>query len=172
MYGVVKGAYICNLKRSNELNERISERNIPSQSLEPAFSLRPVSTKYAIMPIVDQIPKSDVPLQSFPKYNLENTFNPGNAQAPWSGFASQINTESSLRNQFFALQKADQAYYIPSTTSSLYQSNMPIALSTQNHQELFNEENFNAFNPNPQIGVIGKNIFDNNTRVQIKNIQC
>ena len=172
MYGVVNGAYICNQKRANELNERLSARNIPSHSLEPAFSVRPVQTKYTILPILDQIPKSDVPLETYPKYNVANTFNPGSAQAPWSGFSSQINTESSLRNQFFALQKADQAYYIPSSTSSLYVDTMPVAPPSASHQALFNEENFNTFNPNPQIGVIGNNTFNNNTRIQIKNIDC
>jgi hypothetical protein len=172
MYGVIDGVYFCNQQRANELNERISERNIPSHALEPAFSVRPVATKYTIMPIVDQIPKSDISLKNFPKYNLEKVFNPGNSQAPWSGFASQINTESTLRNQFFALQKCDQAKYIPSSNSSLYQTHMPPATTPSQHSELFNENNFKAFNPNPQIGVVGKNIFNNNTRVQVKNIEC
>ena len=40
-------------------------------------------------------------------------------QAPWYGFTANINAESSLRNQFFALQDCDQGKYIPSTTSDL-----------------------------------------------------
>ena len=172
MYGVVDGVYVCNSERANELNNRISQRNIPSQALEPAFSLRPVSTKYAIMPIVDQRAPANMPLLKYPKYNLEKVFNPGNAQAPWNGFASQINTESALRNQFFALQKADQAYFIPSSNSSLYTSNMAQLPDPPGHAGLFKEENFNYFNPNPQIEIVGNNVFNNNTRVQIKNTTC
>ena len=172
MYGVIDGAYICNLQRANQLNERISSRNVPSRSLEPVYSIRPVSTKYATLPIVDRRPESNVSLNNYPKYNLEEIFNPGNAQAPWNGFASQINVESSLRNQFFALQKANQAYYIPSSNSSLYNTNLSINNISETHKELFNEEDFNYFNPNPNINIIGNSIFNNCTRCQVKNLTC
>ena len=62
MYGVADGLYECNHQRTDELNERISLRNIPSSSLQPQFGIRPVSTKYAIMPIVDRrsVPKVEI----------------------------------------------------------------------------------------------------------------
>ena len=172
MYGLVDGAYICNIKEANEISARIAARNIPSHSLEPAFSPRPVSTKYTILPIVDQRKETTVSLDNYPHYNVSQVFNPGTAQAPWSGFASQINTESSLRNQFFALQKADQARFIPSSNSSLYQTNMPYSDGTLSSKNTYKEEAFNFFNPNPHIQIVGNNIFDNNTRTQIKNINC
>ena len=172
MYGVVDGAYTCNLERSNQLNERISSRNVPSRPLEPAFSSRPVSTKYAILPIVDRRPEANVALNNYPQYNLENVFNPGTAQAPWNGFASNINTESSLRNQFFALQKANQAYFVPSENSSLYNTNLSVNAAPSAHHTLFNEEEFNFFNPNPDIEIVGNSIFDNCTRCQVKSLSC
>ena len=172
MYGLVDGAYICNIKEDNEINSRISARNIPSHSLEPAFSIRPVSTKYTILPIVDQRKEATVKIASYPHYNVSRVFNPGTAPAPWSGFASQINTESSLRNQFFALQKADQAKFIPSSNGSLYQTNMPYTDGTPQPKDTFKEDNFNFFNPNPNIQIVGNNIFNNNTRTQVKNLNC
>ena len=35
MYGVVNGYFRCNNDRVDDLNNRISERNIPSKSLQP-----------------------------------------------------------------------------------------------------------------------------------------
>ena len=35
-----------------------------------------------------------------PTYNPKVTFNPGTAVAPWSGFSSNVNKESELRNMF------------------------------------------------------------------------
>ena len=103
MYGVVDGAYQCHIGRTLELSQRMAARNIPSAPLQPQFGIRPVSTKYAIMPIIDRRAPATVPLEVEPTYNPELVFNPGSSHAPWSGFASSINEESALRNQFFAL---------------------------------------------------------------------
>ena len=54
MFGVVNQLYICNQQRSRELNDRITIRNVPSAPLQPQYSMRPVLTKYSIMPILDQ----------------------------------------------------------------------------------------------------------------------
>ena len=103
MYGVVNGVYQCQQERTSELDDRIYDRLWPSAPLQPQYSTRPVSTKYALMPIVDQRVKPKVALGNYPIYNTTHVFNPGTAQAPWSGFSTNINTESRLRNQFFAL---------------------------------------------------------------------
>ena len=121
MYGLVNGVYYCNPTKDTELSQRIAERNVPSRQLQPAFSIRPVSTKYSILPIVDARPKPLVEIERQPVYNVSTVFNPGNAQAPWSGFASNIDTESSFRRQFFALQSCEQSEYVPSTNSDMYQ---------------------------------------------------
>lgn len=172
MYGVIDGFYVCNLDQNNELNQRIFERNIPSQTLEPSFSSRPVSTKYTLLPIIDTNVKSSVPLKNYARYNTSQIFNPGTAQAPWNGFATNINLESSLRNQFFALQKANQAYYVPSSSSDLYNSNLLTNKDSESHKSLFKKEEFNSFNPNPNIQIVGTSIFNNNTRCQVKNLSC
>ena len=60
-------------------------------------------TKYSYFPIVDPRRKLNTPLQQMPVFNPHTTFNPGNTQSPWSGFASNINIESELRNQILEL---------------------------------------------------------------------
>ena len=168
MYGVVNGVMICQEERTEELNNRLYNRNIPSQALQPEYSLRPVSTKYALLPIVDQRVKPTVPLKSYPVYNTKQVFNPGTAEAPWSGFAVNVNTESKLRNQFFALQKCEQSEYIPSSDSSLFVPYKPMSTNEkQLYPDLFDKPDFEPFNPNTLN--IGGKILNNNTRVQMLN---
>lgn len=172
-YGAARGLFLCNNKRTVELDNRIYERNLPSTSLQPQFSMRPVSTKYTVMPILDERKGTNVPITQHLPYNLKNTFNPGNATAPWGGYVSNINQESILRNQFFALQNCEQSVYIPSSHSSLYNNNIPFDASFQQpYQDLFDEQNFEFFNPNPDINKVGYDIFNNNTRTQLMNLDC
>ena len=168
MQGVVDGVFICQQERTEQLNQRISRRNIPSGPLQPQYSMRPVSTKYALMPIVDQRVKPTVPLKSYSVYNTKQTFNPGNAQAPWSGFSMNVNTESKLRNQFFALQKCEQAEFVPDSRSSLYN---PYVTNLTQHQQpfpqLFEPPDFEPFNPNTLD--LGGNLLNNHTRIQLQD---
>jgi len=170
MYGVINGAYYCNMERDMELSNRIAERNVPSRPLQPSFSIRPVSTKYALLPIFDRRAKPTVAIEQEPVYNVKTVFNPGTAQAPWSGFASNINDESSLRGQFFALQNCEQSEYVPSSNSDMY---MVEAVGRQEQQQfpgLFQEEQFAPFNPNTCN--LGHDLFHNSTRVQLMGSNC
>jgi len=170
MYGVVNGVYYCNMEKQNEINEKIYERNIPSSSLQPSYSIRPVGTKVSVMPIISPYTKSNVPCQNYGIYNIESTFNPGTSQAPWSGFSSNINTESILRNQFFGNQRCDQKEYVPQSNSDLYYSRLPVAQQYVGPNNLlFNEFEFSGFDPEPVN--INKNFYHNHTRQQIKNLQ-
>ena len=168
MYGVVDGVYYCNKERTDELSRRIASRNIPSSPLQPQYSVRPISTKYDMMSIVDRRPKSSVPLQSYPVYNIESTFNPGSSVAPWSGYASEVDDESRLRNEFFALQRNAKAKYIPSTKSDMYNVIVDSTNEVQPHPELFRQPEFSPFNPNTCN--TGQMFFDNCTRQQIKDV--
>lgn len=168
MFGVVNGCYTCKYNQVDENNERISERNIPSASLRPEYSIRPVSTKYALMPILDQRKKVNVPLHNYQNFNVDTVFNPGNAQAPWAGFASNVNTESTLRNQFFALQKCEQSEFVPSSKSDLYQTKIDYKPIKQTHPLLFERQDFEDFNPN--VHNLGNEFFNNSTRSQLKNL--
>ena len=163
--GLPHDLYICNIKRDEELSKRIAERNIPSSYLEPQFSQRPVSTKYALLPIVDRRKIPNVPIDITPTYNVNQIFNPGNTVSPWSGFASNINIDSKLRNQFFALQKCEQSNYVHSSNSDMYHVNVSGRQEVQPFPGLFKKETFDKFNPNTCD--LGKSTFNNSTRVQL-----
>ena len=164
MFGVINGCCRQNDSRVQDLNSRISNRNIPSAPLPPQFSIRPTSTKYATMPILDQRKKASVPANNCQSFSVDTTFNPGNAQAPWTGFASNIHTESALRNQFFALQKGDQSVYVPSSNSDLYKVEVTSKPMNQPFPGLFETQHFEPFNPNKDDK--SKLIFQNSTRTQ------
>ena len=152
---------------SNELNERMYDRNIPSGPLQPYIDVRPVMTKYSIMPIVDPRAPIKSPMVQMPTYNIKNTFNPGNTQSPWSGYS--VNDESTLRNQLYPLQKCDQYYWVPSSNSDLYNSRQrDNGNENQIFNNLFSKPTFNKFDPN--ICNIGNQLWNNNTRVQIKDV--
>ena len=178
--GVVDGVYYCQQSRTEALNERLYMRNVPSRQLQPNFSMRPVSTKYDCMSIMDRRASSKIPIIEEPTYDIRTTFNPGNAEAPWSGFATNVNEESKLRNQFFALQNCEQANYVPSTTSDMY----TVKVSGREEKCVFPnlvESGSNALGSiyvdpklapfNPNTCNIGKKLYNNHTRQQIMNIQ-
>ena len=114
-----KQSEACNSKMQEQTNTRISDRNIPSQVLQPYLDVRPVMTKYSYFPIVDPRKELNVKLHVAPTFNPRKIFNPGNTQSPWSGFASNINLESELRNQIYALQSCSQSVYVPNSKSDL-----------------------------------------------------
>jgi hypothetical protein len=88
--------------------------------------------------------------------------------APWSGFANNVNVESTLRSQFFALQDCEQSQYVPSSNSDLYNVYVPPKPVKQPYPDLFKKEIFDHCNPNPHN--LGNNFFNNNTRNENKDI--
>ena len=165
----------CVKKIHQQTNQRIYDRNIPSQPLQPYLDVRPVLTKYSYFPIVDPRKEISVRLEQRPTYNSHQVFNPGNTQSPWSGFASNINKESELRNQIYALQKCSQAVYVPNSTSDLYNYSFqptptPTTMYNNTHSLLFEKEQFEHFNPNPAPKIVGTAIFHNATRAQVKDL--
>ena len=167
---VVDGLYTCQQDRTQELNNRMFNRNVPDTILEPSFDFRPVMTKYSRMPIVDQKAKPSEKILRYPTYSPHEHYNVGNRSAPWSGFASNVNTESTLRNQFFALQKCEQSEFVPSSNSDLYQTKVDYVPQKQNHPLLFEKPDLEPFNPNVQN--LGSNLFNNHTRYQLKDSSC
>ena len=160
--------------RTNDINERTYNRNIPSSQLQPYLDSRPVSTKFTVLPIIDFRQQSSVPMKQFSIYNSEQTFNPGNDKAPWSGFASNINKESELKNQLFALQSCNQSVYVPKSNSDLYNYHWKNKTNEDNIKTnfpyLFSKEQFCPFNPNPQPSTLGISLFNNATRQQNKDV--
>ena len=160
-------------KFQEEENRKLYSRNIPTKQLQPYLDVRPVMTKYSYLPIVDPRREINEALVQQPTYNINAVFNPGNTQSPWSGFASNINAESELRNQIYALQRCSQSVYVPSSNSDLYSCSFKptsSAVTHMTHNLLFKKESFNKFNPNPNDNKVGQGLFMNPTRVQVKDI--
>lgn len=155
-------------KRAQEINNSIYLRNVPSVELRPNLAPRSVSTKYSTLPIIDRrrVPKEK--MKEYQDYNVSTTFNPGNDSAPWSGFSSNVNLESVLRNQFFALQKCDRADYVPSSGSDLFIDQIPENKPSEPNLLMFESHPNIEFNPNPLN--LGKETFNNFTRYQLKNL--
>jgi hypothetical protein len=108
-----------NLEYDNELNKRLESRNIPSALLQPLYEFRPVSTKYTLFHTID---KPQMKSQDS-MYDPHRVFNPGD-RAPVDYFMKNVDVESSLRSQFFALQCSPQAVYVPELNSQLYECKM------------------------------------------------
>uniref|UniRef100_A0A6C0EUP3 Uncharacterized protein n=1 Tax=viral metagenome TaxID=1070528 RepID=A0A6C0EUP3_9ZZZZ len=115
-----------NIDYDNELNGRISSRNIPSSPLQPLYDIRSVSTKYTLFHTVDKKEPQNT------DYNYNNVFNPG-FRAPPNYYFQNIDRESLLRNQFAALQKSDQSVYVPELNSNLYENNMAYKPNTPSY---------------------------------------
>jgi hypothetical protein len=109
-----------------------------------------------------------VAMGEYPQFNPETTFNPGTAQAPWSGFYSNINTESILRNQFFALQNCEQAEYVPSSKSDLFNVHVPENYVEQPYPDLFIRQQFCPHNPNEHN--LANKFFNNSTRHDVRSL--
>jgi hypothetical protein len=146
-------------------------RNIPSIPLQPYLDARPVQTKYSILPIVDTRKQIETPLIQQSTFTPETAFNPGNDFGPWSGYASNVNHESELRNQIFAIQDCSQAAYVPSSKSNLYEVNWKNTNKpAQPFPNLFKDEQFSPYNPNPNPDKVGFGLFNNATRQQVKDL--
>lgn len=172
----IQGVVFGQNERVEQLNDRISFRNMPDMPLEPNFDPRPVSTKYALFPIIDRRTPTNTMIMPFPNYILQHNFNPGDSKGPVSGFLGKVGLESELRNQNFALQRgAGQNVFVPSSNSDLYHVTVP-KRSSQTFDEAthpflfttFDKRAFanNSFTEQP----IGKDVFYNHTRTQLRGL--
>jgi hypothetical protein len=163
--GIIYGQHA----RLDELNTRLFDRVLPTGGgLQPNFDPRPVSTKYAHFPIISGHSPTTEPIRQMPDYSTEGTFAPMTTRGPVDGFLVNVDTESQLRHQFFALQRgAGQDIYIPSSHSDLYVTTAVGRQETQPYLGLFNKESF--IGPSTaHLGGIGKDAFANSTRQQMR----
>ena len=160
--------------RTDELNNRILDRSVPDTPLPPNFTPRPTLSKYALFPMLDARKPATVPIQPNYNYSIESNFTPPLMKVgPVSGIINNIQVESNLRNQTYALNKGnDSVVYVPSSNSDLYKVYIPSTPSEQPHPELFNQPSFSQLtHPNIQNNPqVGNNHFHNNTRTQLKSI--
>jgi hypothetical protein len=171
LYGVHEGVQYGQNERTEELNRRMEMRNYSDSPLAPNFDPRSVSTRYTKFGVVDKYPESNTTRLNYPVYNQNANFNPGNTRSPVSGYFANVETENSLRNQYFALQHgASQGQYIPNSQSDLYKTTVVSRPSIQPYPMLFKENNFSqAPHPNVMDSTIGNDKFFNHTRTQLRN---
>jgi hypothetical protein len=172
LYGTVEGVHYGQNERVDELNTRIGSRQFPDSPLEPNYDPRSIPTKYSLFPVVNRRAPATKPILPYVEYNVTANFNPGSHRAPPSGFLTNVDTETILRNQTFALQRgADQSVYVPSSQSELYKVRLPIPSQSepQPHPDLFQQYQFDPFlHPNAQDPNIGRDKFFNHTRTQLR----
>ena len=114
------------MSRTEELNQRISQRNV-GDTPQFYFSPRPVPTKYTAMPIVDEQKQSKVPIQKVPTFDTTVNFLPA-TRAPWTGWVDQVDTETNLMRT---------RNYTPLSKSDMYSVNVPSKEEHQPHPLLF-----------------------------------
>ena len=162
--GVHRELIVGQHERLDEINDRIKSRQ---------FSFRPVSTKYSLMPIMakNSNPEPKVHIQPQFEHIVEMNFNPATRNAPFKGYARNIDTETVLRNQTMAAQNASQNVYVPSSDSDLYKVSVVSRPVEQPYKHLFDKPSFvQSVHPNLRnAGTrIGKDQFFNSTRTQLR----
>ena len=156
--------------RNQEINMSYFKRNQTDYNVQPHLSFYPVSTKFSVLPIIDKKAEANVCLPNYKLYNTKNFF-PGTSKPHFSGYSMNVNVESELRNQYFALQNNPRSVYIPSSNSDLYNSydynknNKDIDIP---HKYLYSNPQFDYFNPNSHN--LAQQIFHNPTRAQLKDV--
>jgi hypothetical protein len=154
----------------DEINDRMSMRNVPDTVMQPNFDPRPVPTQYSLFPIIDRRTEATVAKNKYTPYKPSSNFNPGDS-APVNGFLDNVSIESELRGNSYKLTGGDLGHkFIPSTSGPLYNNTVgnPFDIADSRHNLLFKKDEFiqNVSNIHPSIG---KDIFHNNTRVQLRN---
>lgn len=173
MNEVPSGILYSNDDRIEELNDRIHKRVIPDSNIKliPNFDIRGAPTRNCLVfPVLDI--KQNFASQNS-DYDFENSFAPIQQNAPFINFAKNVDRESNLRSQIYALQHgAEQSVYIPSSNSDLYNISIPNPSDNvvQPFLDLFNrnsqfETTSNNFTNN---NLIGRDTFYNHTKTQLR----
>jgi hypothetical protein len=172
IYGIPDGIYYGQNERVDELNDRIFARGFPDIPLAPNFDPRPIPTKYSLFPIVNRRTPANVNITNYINHNVELNFNPGTQRAPPNGFFDNVDVETTLRNQNTAMQHgAYQGVFIPSSNSDLYKNSVVSRPSLQPYPELFSNYQYQTFISNKlENSNIGKDLFHNNTRTQLRTL--
>ena len=161
---------------NNEMNKNIYQRNIPDRELQPLFSPIPVSTKYNKFSITNNnttntiFNNNNTKIKSYDNFDIENNFNPG-SYAPINYYFQSIDIETNLRNQHLKKDKYNENCWVPDSNNNLYKNYNPnndLVPQCCIDPYMSNSQSFAPFNPNYN-NQIGNNLFNNNTRVQLKS---
>lgn len=170
MNGVVKGVYLCNQDRLQQLNNRLYERNLTNAPIKMQYDVRSVPTRYVHMPTIDKHQECSVPCKRMPVYNTQTMFTPA-SNLPFNGYQQNIDVETRLHNTIAPIQACPQSKFIPDSSSDLFNSQYLVRKDKPDYitnQLLFQNQTFSPFNPNTCN--IGHKLFNNSTRIQIRNL--
>ena len=159
---------ICSTDYDEQLNQRLNTRYFPTQELQPNFSPRSVPTQYTHFMKEDPKLQADVPLYNYKPFETSSVFYPGTTKGPVHRALQQVDLESLLENRFMALQKNDQAYYIPSQKSDLYNTFSKLQ-DKPNHIDLHQLQE--PIVKNVDKCNLAPHMFNNPTRYNVKNIK-
>lgn len=168
--GLHEGIAYGQFERTDELNARMQNRHFPDVGLAPNYDPRPVPTKYSHFPIADRRAHPNVAIRPQLDHVVELNFNPGTSRGPSATYFANVDKETVLRNQAFAVQHgADQGVYVPSSQSDLY--NVTVVSrpgELQPFPKLFEAPQFASI-PHPNtVESIGRDVFANHTRTQLR----
>lgn len=162
MIGVHEGIISGQHDRVEDINFKIYDRHSDyNNQYSPIFEPRPTPTKQSIFPIVNFRNTDDASPSLVSTFDYQREC------------VNKLPIENTLHSRNFALQKgADQAIYIPASSSDLYNVSVQYAPSFQPFPMLFSESDFQDqsrphANARPHIG---NEIFGNNTRVQLRSV--
>ena len=156
---------------NNATNERTMKRRYPSAPLRPYYQTRSVPTRQTKLMTTDPAVSNNVPLNEYDLFSPEKIFNPSDTNAPFELFQRNVDVESNLRNQLYALQSCPQADYVPSSKSDLFSLQsfaLPEHTDKQPHTFINQVQDFAMKNPN--VGNICRSMFNNCSRQELKNI--
>ena len=159
-----------------ELNDRAYSRVIPSVPIQQTLDVRSTSTRRMLYPTLEcrkpavseeERIVAEKSIVGMP-YNNQTHYLPG-SKAPFSGFATYVDHESVMRNQFMSAQKYSvQREYVPSSTSDMYVDAKFSQNKKQTHEHLFEEVPFHQTKHNTDK--MSRKPFFNPTRQDIKNL--
>lgn len=154
---VLSGQY----ERIDELNNRLFDRNVPDYMNRPKFDIRSMPTRCSqIFPVLDSRQEARVSIK--------------NGKGQVQGRVYGVNQESEILGMNYRLQHgADSETYVPSSGSDMYKT--PVYESSnkgeQQHLDLFSKATYtttgSAFIAQSSVG---KSIFNNNTKTQLRCI--
>lgn len=170
--GAHSGVYIGQQARVDEINDRIHARHFPDRALAPNFSMQSTPTKYFRFPIVNLRAEASEPIRTYEPHSTANNFNPGTRNGPVGTYLANIDVETQLRRQPYAVHHGSvHDLYVPSSSSDLYHTAVYGRREENTHPLLFKQETF--YTKMPDIltngSNIGRDLFHNNTRTQLRN---
>tara|TARA_B100000787_G_scaffold170105_1_gene164038 strand:- start:3326 stop:3790 length:465 start_codon:yes stop_codon:yes gene_type:complete len=143
----------------DNINNKIYDRNIPSNNIEPVFDPRPLSMKYNL-----KEKDTNVIEKQYNEFDTTTNFYPGTKKPTFSQFSNKIDLETELLhyNNKFNVNNNSDLYNNNKTHNNEY--------SELTSDYLLKKQESNYINENNLLS-LGNDIFNNNTRIQLKNIK-